>query len=488
MTPVLVVSADPQRASGLEQHGFEVRRASDLPSALVALEAGSIEVVLADYRLGPSTGLELFSQCAAAFLDVRKVLASDYEDLPEIVAARANGLLSRVVPLGGNLDSLVVVLREVVAGAKETTASTSRAAFTIAEVGPLLEWTASRAARVRNVVVREPPAGAEGSQLQFVMPARTGLEAFRQDLVTRWHLPLKQRDGVVPRAHKDHPLISWLGALSDASEIYSRRVDGASTWAYVALLPWKKEPKVTCVVGVHTEASGANWRDVLVKAHAAALKEVATFPLPQVPADEEASGFGQVVPEYDWVVTRNYAGRDRRQEPTAFLGRHAFVGQRERVPSRIGGAFADRLSAPLRRLFAVYAVLALVDAVLTWRLAGSGHVAELNPVMGALLAAGPWWFFLAKNAAALGAFALVARFEHWRPGLWLIRAVVLLFALVDAWWGVLLLTHQAHQQGTQRVRTALDRRASSHARKKPEGNRVGIPRNSDEAPRRRSAF
>jgi DNA-binding NarL/FixJ family response regulator len=441
---VLVVSAEPQRAAGLAQQlgGFEVLAAADASGALELLRARTVDVVLADYRLGTATGLELFAQCAALFLDVRKVLASDYEDLPEIVAARANGLLSRVVPMNASPENLIEVLREVLAGARETTASAARSVFTAADVAPLLKWTASRAARVRNVIVREPPAGADALQLQFVMPARTGLEAFRQDLVTRWHLPLKQRDAEVPRAQKDHPLVTWLGALSAEAEIYSQRVEKNDTWAYVALLPWRKEQKVTCVLGVHDGVPGAAWRGALLEAHAAALAQVATFPIPQVPADEEASGFGQVVPEYDWVVTRGYAGRDRRQEPTAFLGRHAFLGQRARIPSRIAGrlgAFADRLSPALRKLFGVYVALALIDAVLTWKVAGAGKVAELNPIIGALLSAGPAWFFLGKNAVALGAFAIVTRFEHARAGLWLVRALVLLFALVDAWWLVLLL-------------------------------------------------
>jgi hypothetical protein len=167
---------------------------------------------------------------------------------------------------------------------------------------------------------------------------------------------------------------------------------------------------------------------------------VASFPLPTVPRDEEASGIGQLVPEYDWVVTRAYAGKDRRRGETAFLGKHAFVGKRARVPSRIPGrlgVFADRLSPLALRALVAWMALTLCDAVLTWRFAGA-RVTELNPLMAALLARGPWAFFLIKQSAALSAFLLVARFEHARAGRWVAIGLLAAFAAVDAWWLVLL--------------------------------------------------
>src|SRR5437764_1260764 len=77
-----------------------------------------------------------------------------------------------------------------------------------------------------------------------------------------------------------------------------------------------------------------------------ALRRVREFPLPQVTADGEASGVGQPIPEYDWVLTPSYAGPDRRGQATSFLNRFVLFGRRGRVPSRIARltpAFVDRL-------------------------------------------------------------------------------------------------------------------------------------------------
>jgi DNA-binding NarL/FixJ family response regulator len=435
---LLIVSADPSRAAGLE--GFEVRRATDADGALELLRTKDADLVLADYRLGTGSGLDLFRKLEDERFGARRVLATAYGDLPELAAARENGLLSRVVPEGVPASTLAATLREVFSGARETTASTARPSFKRTDIAALLEWTAAEASKVRNVVVRGLPEDVTEAQAQWVMPARSSLEAFRQAAVSKWHLPLKTRDAPLSSAFASHPVAAWLGGLSERAEVFCRKVDGEEVYAYLALLPWTKEPRVTCVVGVATETPSAQWRIAVDAAHARSLTSVATFPLPNVPHDEEASGLGQLVPEYDWVVTKAYAGKDRRRGETAFLGKHAFVGKRARVPSRIPGrlgVFADRLSPLAAKALIAWAALTLCDAVLTWRFAGS-KVAELNPLMGALLSKGPWAFFAIKQTAALGSFLLVTRFEHARAGRWTAVALLAAFAAVDAWWLYLL--------------------------------------------------
>ena len=412
---LLVVSTDPSRAAGLE--GFEVRRAADAKGALELLRVKDADLVLADYRLGSASGLDLFRALEEERFGARRVLATAYGDLPELAAARENGLLSRVVPEGVGPQTLAATLREVFSGAKETTASTARPTFKRSDVAALLEWTAAEASKVRNVVVRGLPEDVTEAQAQWVMPARSSLEAFRQAAVARWHLPLKTRDAPLSAPLKSHPVAAWLGGLSERAEVFCRKVDGEEVYAYL------------------------EWRIAVDAAHAKSLQSVATFPLPAVPLDEEASGLGQLVPEYDWVVTKAYAGKDRRRGETAFMGKHAFVGKRARVPSRIPGrlgVFADRLSPLAQRALVAWVALTLCDAVLTWRFAGA-RVAELNPAMAALLSQGPWAFFLLKQVGAVLAFLLVARFEHARAGRWAAVGLLALFAAVDAWWLVLLL-------------------------------------------------
>jgi CheY-like chemotaxis protein len=435
---LLIVSSDPSRGAGLE--GFDLRRTDRLEAALELLRQRESDLVLADYRLGEQTGLDLFRAIEEQRFGARRVLATAYADLPELAAARENGLLSRVVPENAAPATLAATLREVAAGAKDTTASTARPRFAAADVSTLLEWTAREAAKVRNVVVRGLPDDKAEAQAQWVMPQRSSLEAFRQAAVSKWHLPLKPKDAPLPSTLREHPVAAWLGGLSERAEVFCRKVDGEEVYAYLALLPWTKEPRTTCVLGVASEPPAPQWRAAVEAAHQASLQSVATFPLPEVPHDEEASGKGQLVPEYDWVVTRAYAGKDRRRGETAFLGKHAFVGKRARVPSRIGklGVFADRLSPLALRALIAWAALTVCDAVLTWRFAGSAKVTELNPLMAALLSKGAWPFFALKQGAALLAFLLVTRFEHAKAGRWVAIALLAGFAAVDAWWLVLL--------------------------------------------------
>jgi CheY-like chemotaxis protein len=435
---ILIVSTDPTRAVGLE--GFDLRRASSVREALASLTQREADVVLADYRLGEHTGLDLFRAIEEQRFGARRVLATAYADLPELAAARENGLLSRVVPEDAAPATLAATLREVAAGAKDTTASTARPKFDAGDVGALLEWTAREAAKVRNVVVRGLPEDAAEAQVQWVMPQRSSLEAFRQAAVAKWHLPLKAKDAPLPATLRDHPVAAWLGGLSERAEVFCRKVDGDEVYAYLALLPWTKEPRVTCVLGVASDPPIPEWRAAVEAAHEASLKSVATFPLPEVPKDEEASGVGQLVPEYDWIVTRAYAGKDRRRGETAFLGKHAFVGKRARVPSRIGGklgVFSDRLSPLALKALIAWAALTVCDAVLTWRFAGV-RVPELNPLMRSLLGSSAWTFFLVKQGAALAAFLLVTRFEHAKAGRWVAVGLLAAFAAVDAWWLALL--------------------------------------------------
>ena len=65
------------------------------------------------------------------------------------------------------------------------------------------------------------------------------------------------------------------------------------------------EDMLTAVLGVLEPAA---WK-LLVEAHALALEELIEFALPD---PDEVTGLGRAVPEYDWIVTPDYAGPDRR--------------------------------------------------------------------------------------------------------------------------------------------------------------------------------
>ena len=134
---------------------------------------------------------------------------------------------------------------------------------------------------------------------------------------------MKPRDGEVAKKDRKHPAVRMLGGLSHRSEVYAKSVPGARLTAYLVLLPWQHERKLTAVLGLLTEAPRADLWPLLREIHAEAIDELTEFALPQL---EETSGVGQAIPEYDWILTADYAGVDRRRKPTSFLNRFVLFG------------------------------------------------------------------------------------------------------------------------------------------------------------------
>jgi hypothetical protein len=167
------------------------------------------------------------------------------------------------------------------------------------------------------------------------------------------------------------------------------------------------------------------------------LEEVEDLPLPQVPSPEESTGAGQPIFEYDWIATPSYVGRDRRSAPTNFLDRYAVSGRRERVSSKIqerANVFVDRVTPRFKRYAFAYVVLSLIDTAFTLQLVRGGLVRELNPVLRPLVLGSPAAFLAAKNALAITGLFLLVRFQLFPLGLWLMRAVLAFYLLLDVYW------------------------------------------------------
>jgi hypothetical protein len=225
--------------------------------------------------------------------------------------------------------------------------------------------------------------------------------------------------------------------LADEQEVYASRVGDENRWVYLAFLPWRREPRVTAVVGICEDPPTAETRNLLVDVHRRAVSETAELHLPRLLFGDEATGPGQTVLEYDWVVTDTYAGPDRRRRRTPFLSRYLVRGRRWRVPSRAArtrDAFVDRVAPWVRSYALAYFVLAALDTALTWWYVRRGLVDELNPVLRPLVLHHPWLFLATKNALAAAAFAGVTRFHLFRIGRVVLGVAVACFALVDAYW------------------------------------------------------
>ena len=391
----------------------------DAPSALAALDRERFDAIVIPFRFG----LDLIRQCAAAQPDARRIVLAAYEDLPDLV--RHRGLVSRVLPLTADEARIAKAVNE------PDEPSVSRAPA-LPELDELLRWSALRLAQVKGAMVRPLPPDPRALQLQFVLQPGQRLESLRQDVVKQWLWPVKPRDSRVAPKDRDHPVVKMLGWLSPGSEVYVRDLAGVS--AYLALLPWQRERRVTAVLGLLPFRADA-W-ELLKSVHAEAIAALSEFALPAV---EEATGIGAVVPEYDWIVTPDYVGPDRRVTPTSFFNRFIFLGRRKRVPSRIArDHFTDIPHPRVWRWFAAYLVLAGIDTWLTWRCVRSGLVVEANPLLRPLVLHHPWLFLTIKNALAIGAFLAVARFHLFRFGRYALPGVVVAYLLLDLYWAALL--------------------------------------------------
>ena len=372
----------------------------------------------------------------------RRLLFASYQDLPELTLARARGLVSRVVPLDAAPDKLAHALRSALSDHDEQSVSRSvaqGAAWEAAE--ELVRYSALRLSQVPGVIVRPLAPDPHALQLQFVLRGHKRIEALRDDLVRRWLLPLKARGAKADRRQRAHPVAERLGGLSRGAEVWAREVPGAGASVYVALLPWKREPRHTAVLGLCAGRYQPGHWQLLADAHKQALAGLCEFALPEAPSERDQER-GAAVPEYDWIVTPGYVGLDRRQTPTSLFNRFLFHGRRRHVPARLDGitdSFTDRPRRRVFRWFAVYAALSAIDTALTFLCVRRGLVREANPLLRPLVLHHPAAFLAVKNGLALLAFLLVARFERFRLGPWLLGAAVLGFGVLDLYWASLLL-------------------------------------------------
>jgi PAS domain S-box-containing protein len=114
---ILVVEDDPGVATlqrrRLERANFRVVVATDVPAAMNALVLHAVDLVLLDYRLGSTTGLDLHRRMKASGFDVPVILVSAaMEDAMVIEAIRA-GVRDVVVKSPDYLDYLSDAVRAV---------------------------------------------------------------------------------------------------------------------------------------------------------------------------------------------------------------------------------------------------------------------------------------------------------------------------------------------------------------------------------------
>ena len=114
---ILVVEDEPGTATlqrrRLERAGFAVEVAADVDAALAILARGAIHLVVLDYRLGATTGLDLNRRMKTAGFDVPVILVSGSMEESTVIEAMRSGVKDILVKNLDYLDQLPETVRGV---------------------------------------------------------------------------------------------------------------------------------------------------------------------------------------------------------------------------------------------------------------------------------------------------------------------------------------------------------------------------------------
>jgi hypothetical protein len=398
------------------------RRAATETFAAVVVDADDLEAVAA------VLGAALTNPHAAL-----RIAAATYGDIVGLVREIDDGVIERVLPkpvTGPRLVDAVTpeAWSRPVAPEPLTSANGSEPPRADDRLRGLIE----RVVDEPGVVIRPLAPGDHVPRLQLVVRDTASWHELRARLPAWLGAPLKAGGAAMPRAYRSHPLHRILGSLSPSQEVYSL---GGPPLAYVALFPWGDAPKVTVVIG-HAPPDGDHIADL----HAHAVAHAHEFPLP---TPQPHAGDIRYDPDYDWVITRDYVGPDRRRTSTSFLNRYTFRGRRRALmPNEFStpGTFVDIAPRWAWIGAGVFAGLFLFDTAMTASYVRAGTVGELNPVMRWALGRSPVLFWTMKSAMVLVATFIVMRWHVWKPGRWLFAACLAVYAVLDAYWLLLVVT------------------------------------------------
>ncbi len=424
-TRVLWVGTNPPRTTPrldvVAEHDAEraLERARADPWDAVVVEATDPEAVRAVLGAVPQ--------------ETRRIAAATYAELPELVRVVEEGVIGRVLsrPVEG------AQLARVLFGLDPSESVIARRALN--EPGELSEAAVDERLRelvirivdIPTAVIRPIAPNEQVPTVQLVVPVTEDLLEVQRDLPRLLGWPLKAGGSAMGRAYRKHAVRAILGNLSEAQEVYCL---GRENFAYVACFPWHGGNKVTFAIGYRDPTSG---RVAALQEHA--VGQAIEFPLP---TRHRQSPLLFYDPDYDWVITKNYVGPDRRRKRTSFLNRYTFRGRRKAlIPNefRSAGTFVD--GAPRWAWVGVIAFMVLfaIDTGMTAHAVGSGSVGELNPAMRWALQQGLVAFLTAKTLLAVGVMVVLLRWHLWQPGRWIFAACLVIYTAIDANWLLLAL-------------------------------------------------
>jgi hypothetical protein len=456
MDPNAVVDGSPGRVVIVDGIGAPSHRWIDglaefhpeiVASIVEVVDLCARDVVIVDLpELGDDTLTSL--QQTMRRISAMGLLTADHHELADILRTGVYESFRHIVPRNGgaaNVRGLVAGLRAIPRGIRDQPSDAEGDrdnAASWSEIVELLQWTVSEAVRVPGIIIRSFRPRSNKLELQLVFRLGRDFDRFHCNLPCRWRWPARARTGgLFAEVEGNHPTVQSFGRIEQDQEIYVRSIAHCADHAYLAILPWAQDDRITVALGLWLE-SDADANDVranlMKQLHAEAVREVPEFTLPTLGGTEKGIRF---LLEYNWVVTSRYAGPDRRVEDTTVINRYMLFGRRKMLAKSVGervGGFVDGIPAWVGSYFVVYAVLAAIDVFCTSRFVSGGRVIELNPLLSPLIAHHPWLFLVTKNALALTAFAIVVRFHLFHRAKQVLRTSVGLYAALDLYWAILL--------------------------------------------------
>lgn len=364
----------------------------------------------------------------------RRWAACNYAQVPELVRTVDAGLIERLLAKPVSLEHLITAVTDPDPSASVIwrRALNAPADLSARGVDQRLTEFVDRLVQMPTAVIRPIASKDELPRLQIVVPISDSLSELRRSLPTALGWPLKASGSAMGSGYRAHPIRRIVGNLSEPQEVYCL---GREDFAYVAFFPWHDDLKVTVVVGYQRPGSGR-----IAALHARAVSHAREFPLP-TPRRHATDVFYD--PDYDWVITQNYVGPDRRRKSTSFISRYTFRGRRKALmPNEFSGVgtFVDVAPRWVGMAAVAFAALFLVDTTMTAYYVGGGQVAELNPVMRWTIDRSPVLFWAFKSALVIATIFIVMRWHLWKPGRWLFAASVAIYGVLDLYWLLLYAT------------------------------------------------
>lgn len=406
----------------LSADDIEIVYAAKLEQALAAPNVAAIVVVSANAH-DVVRQLCLFAESVP---DSARLVYGTYEEINAYVREGGSFIIDGMLSSQASPDALRDVLRRHVRRARALAEAVSEPKVAVIRTLEVLS-------RMTGAIIRPHVSGAD--RVEIVIPTSAFAE-MHPLLPSYWGWPLKARGE--PDGGAQLPMaIAGFSPLSRQQEAYAMRDSAGRTWFFL-MLPWRDGARATLVLGLSSTQEDASVADEIAALHAFCVSRTAEFLLPKPPATADLVWYAS---DYDWVVTPDYVGPDRRERDTSLVNRYALFGRRKRI-AKVANAsrpsqaeiFVDRLTPAVARMASIYIALSLVDTALTFRLVLGGRVRELNPLLALLLSTHPIVFLLVKNLLSLGALFVVVRFQLRRIGRVALWIIALVYAAVDLYW------------------------------------------------------